>query len=91
MNLKDFFEDNRIGKLVKSVGTGVLKGTPLLGNIVTEMRDNEDDIDTGLGKTDIARATSYSLVCVLFIGRIIWPEHINAELFSLMVEIITEL
>lgn len=82
MNIKEFFTENKIGKLIFSTGLGALKGVPVAGNIITELRDNKSDDLSGFGKINIPRYISYGLMSVLFIGRIVFPEYINAELLK---------
>ncbi len=50
------------------------------------MKSNESDNLTGFGNTNIPRAATYAIVGVLFIGRIIWPEHVNMELINMILE-----
>jgi len=87
--MKKFFKENKVGKFLNSLGTGALKGVPMVGNVVTEMRDNESDDLTGFGKTNVARATSYGLVSVFFIARIIWPEHVNVDTIQEFADILS--
>jgi len=61
----------------------------MVGNVVTEMRDNESDDLTVFGKTNVARATSYGLVSVFFIARIIWPEHVNVDTIQEFADILS--
>jgi len=83
--VKQFFKENKIGKIINSIGTGAIKATPF-GNVIDEMKSNESDNLTGFGNTNIPRATTYALVGVLFIGRIGWPEHVNMELIQIILE-----
>ena len=86
-----FLHENKIGKVINSLGVGALKGVPFLGNVITELTSNKSDELTGFGNTNKCRLMTYGVVSLLFIGRIIWPEHVNSELFTQLIDIITEL
>lgn len=82
-----FLHENKIGKVIKSIGIGALKGLPGVGNIVTEAKENQSDSLSGFGKLNIPRAVTYAGVSILFIARIVFPEHINAEIFNSILNI----
>ena len=46
-------------KVLMSIGLGLLKSTPIVGNIVTEVRANKADSITGEGKMNYTRLATY--------------------------------
>lgn len=96
MKLKDskiskFFKENVVGKIINSAVLGAIKGVPMLGNIVTEIKANQDDELTGKGKTNKTRLVFYIMVGGLMLGRIFYPEVINTHLFGELIDLLTKI
>jgi len=87
-----FFNNTALGKTLTSVAIGTISAVPYVGRgISDELRANKADtlthtgltddngIDTGEGKHNIWRWIAFSISALLFLGRLIFPEVVNAE------------
>lgn len=86
-----FFKNTAIGKTLTSVAIGTISGVPYVGKgISDELRANKSDKITGDGKHNIWRWIAFIVSTLLFLGRLIFPEVVNAELIANVAKIMSE-
>lgn len=81
--LGNFLNDTAVGKGVSSLAIGAISGVPFIGKgIADELKSNKADLLTGKGNHNYLRLIAFTVVVLLSVGRIVWPEHINTELIE---------